>query len=164
MKKYVAAIVALALLVVFCTGCLAEATTLPTAPMFSVNITQLVIAVMGVVFNVLFLWLIKAVIPPLKSWLRAHTTTENQQRAWTMIKWLVEAAEQTITGYAKGSERLQWVKAELKARGIDADLALIEAAVKEMKDNAYKEIKQVVETDIDDDCEACKIRFDDDGK
>lgn len=65
-----------------------------------------------------------------------------------MIKWLVEAAEQTITGYAMGQKRLEWVQAQLKARGIEADLVLIEAAVKEMKDNAYKEIRHTIDTDV----------------
>ena len=64
-----------------------------------------------------------------------------------MIKWLVEAAEQTITGYAKGSERLDWVISELKARGIEADLALVEAAVKEMKDKARQDIDNAIKSD-----------------
>lgn len=160
MKKMFAFLLAAMLLIVLCCPyCLAETATVPVAPMFTVNVTQLVIAIIGVIFSALLAWIVKAVIPPLKMWLDEHTTTEQQNRAWTMIKWLVEAAEQTITGYAKGSDRLMWVQAQLKARGIEADLALIEAAVKEMKDNAHKEIKQVIEAD--DECEACKISFDD---
>lgn len=160
MKKFFAILMTLVLLVVLSGIGIAETVAVAATPMFTVNVTQLVIAIMGVVFNVLLAWLIKTVIPPLKSWLKIHTTTETQNRTWTMIKWLVEAAEQTITGYAMGDKRLEWVQAQLKARGIDVDLALIEAAVKEMKDNAYKEIKQVIDTD-DGECEACMISFDD---
>ena len=147
MKKLFSVLLAAMLLIVLTATCLAETAAEPPAPMFTVNVTQMVIAIMGVIFNVLLAWLLKAVIPPLKSWLNIHTTAETQQRAWTMIKWLVEAAEQTITGSAMGRKRLEWVQAQLKARGIQVDLALIEAAVKEMKDNAYMEIKQVVDSD-----------------
>ena len=61
-----------------------------------------------------------------------------------MIKWLVEAAEQTIVGYSKGSERLDWVISELKARGLEVDRALVEAAVKEMKDKAKQDINNAI--------------------
>ena len=138
MKKFFALMLAAMLLVVFCCSCIAE--TAAPVPMFTINVTQLIIAIIGVVFSALLAWIVKAVIPPLKCWLDEHTTTEQQTRAWTMIKWLVEAAEQTITGYAKGSERLNWVIAELKARGIEVDRAMVEAAVKEMKDNAKQDI------------------------
>lgn len=160
MKKIISILMALMMLVVLFGVGVAEAATVAPTPMFTVNVTQLIIAIMWMVFNVLLAWLLKAVIPPLKTWLTVHTTSEQQNRVWTMIKWLVEAAEQTITGYAKGGKRLEWVQAQLKARGIDADLVLIEAAVKEMKDNASKEIKQVIDAE-DFECEACKISFDD---
>ena len=146
MKRTIAILLTAMLLIVFCAGCIAEGTE-PPAPMITVNVTQLVIAVLGVIFNILLAWLIKAVIPPLKAWLKEHTTTETQTRAWTMIKWLVEAAEQTIVGYAKGKDRMTWVVAQLKARGIEVDPVLIEAAVKEMKDTAYKEVRHVIDGD-----------------
>lgn len=160
MKKLLSVLLAAMLLIVLTAAGIAETVAEPPAPVFTVNVTQLVIAIMGVVFNILLAWIIKAVIPPLKTWLTTHTTTEQQNRVWTMIKWLVEAAEQTITGYAMGQKRLEWVQAQLKARGIEVDLVLIEAAVKEMKDNAHKEIKQIIEPG-NDECEDCKISFDD---
>lgn len=146
MKKILTVLLAAMLMAVFCLSCMAEVAAEP-APMFTVNVTQLVIAVMAVVFNVLLAWIIKAIIPPVKTWLDEHTTTEQQTRAWTMIKWLVEAAEQMITGYAKGSERLDWVISELKARGIEVDRALVEAAVKEMKDKAKQDINNAIKGD-----------------
>lgn len=149
MKKYLSVLLAAMLLIALTAACLAETAAEPPAPMFTVNVTQMVVAIMGVIFNILLAWLLKAVIPPLKSWLTIHTTAETQQRTWTMIKWLVEAAEQTITGSAMGRKRLEWVQAQLKARGIQVDLALIEAAVREMKDNAYKEIRHVIQPETD---------------
>lgn len=159
MKKLLSVLLAAMLLIVLTAACIAETAAEPPAVMFTVNITQLLIAIIGVIFSAILAWIVKAVIPPLKRWLDEHTTTEQQTRAWTMIKWLVEAAEQTITGYAKGSKRLDWVISELKKRGIEADRALIEAAVKEMKDKARADIAKAITSD--DDCEECKISFDD---
>lgn len=145
MKKYLAIMLTAMLLTVFLFSCLAE--TAAPGPMFTVDVTQLVISIIGVIFSALLAWIIKAVIPPVKTWLIEHTTTEQQTRAWTMIKWLVEAAEQTITGYAMGQKRLAWVVAELKTRGIEVDRALVEAAVKEMKDKARQDIAEAIKKD-----------------
>lgn len=142
MKKFLAIMLTAMLLTVFLFSCLAE--TAAPGPMFTVDVTQLVISIIGVIFSALLAWIIKAVIPPVKTWLIEHTTTEQQTRAWTMIKWLVEAAEQTIVGAARGSERLEWVLEELKARGIKVDRALVEAAVKEMNDNAKAQIDEAI--------------------
>jgi hypothetical protein len=142
MKKFLAIMLTAMLLTVFLFSCLAE--TAAPEPMFTVDVTQLVISIIGVIFSALLAWIIKAIIPPVKTWLIEHTTTEQQTRAWTMIKWLVEAAEQTIVGAAKGSERLEWVLEELKARGIKVDRALVEAAVKEMNDSAKAQIDEAI--------------------
>ena len=139
MKKLFSVLLAAMLLIALTAG-IAETAAEPSAAMFTINVTQLLIAIIGVVFSALLAWIVRAVIPPLKGWLDEHTTTEQQTRAWTMIKWLVEAAEQTITGYAKGSEKLEWVIKELNARGIEVDRALVEAAVKEMNDKAKADI------------------------
>ena len=142
MKKFLAIMLTAMLLTVFLFSCLAE--TAAPGPMFTVDVTQLVISIIGVIFSALLAWIIKAVIPPVKTWLIEHITTEQQTRAWTMIKWLVEAAEQTIVGASKGSERLEWVLEELKARGIKVDRALVEAAVKEMNNSAKAKIDEAI--------------------
>ena len=160
MKKLLIVLMTAILLFAFCAACLAETAAIPAAPMFTVNVTQLVIAIIGVVFSALLAWIVKAVIPPLKRWLDEHTTTEQQTRVWTIIKWLVEAAEQTIVGYSKGSERMDWVIKELKARGIEVDRALVEAAVKEMNDKAREDIRKAINPP-DGECEACLVSFDD---
>lgn len=155
MKKYLAIMLTAILLTVFLFSCLAE--TAAPGPMFTVDVTQLVISIIGVIFSALLAWIIKAVIPPVKTWLIEHTTTEQQTRAWTMIKWLVEAAEQTIVGAAKGSERLEWVLEELKARGIKVDRALVEAAVKEMNDKAKADIDLAIKGDSSCAKDYCEI-------
>lgn len=113
-------------------------------PRFTINVTQIVIAAMAVLFNLLLAWILTSVIPPVKEWLDEHTTSEQQNRVWTITKWLVEAAEQTITGYSKGRERMQWVLNQLCDRGIMVDVDLIEAAVKEMKDKAAIKIHEAI--------------------
>lgn len=162
MKKFLAVLLTLMLLsMILCPAYIAETATEPPAPTAPlVDLTQLVIAVLVLIFNFLLAWLLKAVIPPLRKWLDAHTSSEQQTLMWNVIMRLVEAAEQTITGYAMGQKRLEWVQTQLKARGIEVDLVLIEAAVKEMKDNAHKEIKQIIEPGVEV-CEDCKVSFDD---
>ena len=162
MKKIIAFLLTVVFLSMFlCPVCIAEVAVEPVMPKITVDVTKLIIAIMAVLFNVLLAWIVKAIIPPIKRWLDVHTTNEQQNRVWTMVKWLVEAAEQTIVGYGRGSERLTWVSGELKARGIKIDQVMIEAAVKEMKDSAAIQINKVLNQDDDGDCEACRIEFDD---
>ena len=162
MKKILSVLLAMLLIVMCSTACLAEAADVPV-PAFTIDITQVVIALMWLVFNALLLWIVKTIIPPAKKWLDTHTTSEQQNRVWTVVKWLVEAAEQTIVGPARGPERLAWVIAQLRARGIQADQMMIEAAVKEMKDMAGAQIAEAISQSAvppdpeDEDCELCKI-------
>ena len=147
MKKFLSILLCAVLLIIMCsTVCLAEVADVP-APAFTFDVTQVVIALMWLVFNALLLWILKTIIPPAKRWLETHTTTQQQNRVWTVVKWLVEAAEQTIVGPARGSERLAWVIAQLRARGIQVDQAMIEAAVKEMKDTAGDKIAEAIKGD-----------------
>ena len=56
MKKMIYVLLAALLLVVFCFSAMAE--TAATSPMFTVNVTQLVIAIIGVVFSALLTWIL----------------------------------------------------------------------------------------------------------
>ena len=153
MKRAIA--ILFALVIVFAITvpfCFAETVSLP-APVVNVDITQLIIAAMTVVFNFLLVWILKAVIPPAKHWLNTHTSIEQQESIWNLVKRLVEAAEKTITGVARGSDRLAWVIAELKARGVEIDTAMIEAAVKEMEDAAAVQVIEAIEAIGSDDDE-----------
>ena len=134
MKKFLAVLLTIMLLaVILCPAYIAEtATEPPAAPL--IDLTQLVIAVLVLIFNFLLAWLLKAVIPPLRSWLDAHTSSEQQTLMWNVITRLVEAAEQTITESGAGARKMEYVQAGLRAHGFTVDPALIEAAVKEMND------------------------------
>lgn len=66
MKKLLSVLLAAVLLIVLTAACIAETAAEPPAPMFTVNVTQLLIAIIGIIFNALLVWLVKTVIPPLK--------------------------------------------------------------------------------------------------
>lgn len=141
------------LTVIFAAYAVAEALEPPASPAepaaaaFTVNLTGLIVAILVAFFEFLLAWLLKAVIPPLKQWLDSHTTKNQQQLIWNVVKRLVEAAEQTITGLNKGEQKMAWVKSMLQAHGYSVDTYVIEAAVKEMNDRALVEIAH--ELDID---------------
>lgn len=63
-------------------------------------------------------------------WIKSKTTSEQQSQMYTAIMILVYAAEQ-IYGAGKGAEKLQWVVDQLEQRGYTADVAAIEACIKE---------------------------------
>ena len=63
-------------------------------------------------------------------WIRARTTNQQQILLRATIEILVGAAEQ-LYGASRGTEKLEYVKAELEKRGFTVDVAAIEAAVRE---------------------------------
>lgn len=63
-------------------------------------------------------------------WIKARTTNEQQNMLRATIRTLVYAAEQ-IYGAGKGGEKLDYVAAQLAAKGYSVDRAEIEAAVGE---------------------------------
>lgn len=107
MKKIISILLALMLVTVTCMFCLAETTAepvTPTAPM--VDLTGLVVSIVLLIGEALLAWLLKAIIPPAKKWLDSHTTKNQQTVMWNVVKRLVEAAEQIITGEGKGDKKL----------------------------------------------------------
>lgn len=141
MKKLIAAILVLIVAVMLLTVALAET----AAPVVTVDLTRVLLTVMWLAFDALLAWLAKEIVPPVREWFRAHTSLKTQERVWNLIYWLVEAAEQTIIGPLRGPERLQYVSDELRKRGIAIDRALIEAAVKEMKDQGVQVLGELDE-------------------
>ncbi|MBR3239169.1 MAG: hypothetical protein IKF99_12095 [Oscillospiraceae bacterium] len=143
MKKIFAFLLAMMLLTVFCFTCLAEtpaAPAQPTAPL--VDLTSLVVAIVVLIFEGLMAWLLHAIIPPAKKWLDSHTSKNQQTVIWNVVKRMVEAAEQIITGEGKGDEKLAWVEAQLRHYGYGFDRYVIEAAVKEMNDRSLAVIAE----------------------
>ena len=63
-------------------------------------------------------------------WIKAKTTTEQQNALMSITSVLVFAAEQ-LYGTGKGAEKLDYVITELEKRGYTADRAAIEAVIKD---------------------------------
>ena len=141
--------VILALILVFSVYAIAIAEEI-VAPMVEqspmVDLTQIVISIVGLIFSFLLAWFIKAVIPPLKKWLEAKTTTEQRTMLYQVVQNLVNAAEQLI-GRGKGSEKMAYVIEALKNKGYVVDLDMIESAVKEMNERAIKSVSPAFSTE-----------------
>jgi len=136
MKKIFALV--LAFIVMFALLCPAlvyaeEAAAPEPAPL--IDLTGIVLSVVRLLFYVLLAWLVKAVIPPVRRWLDAKTTAEQRSLMYQVVYELVNAAEQTI-GSGRGSDKLAYVRQALREKGFDVDLDMIEAAVKQMHDEA----------------------------
>ena len=140
MKKIFAFLLALMLLAVFCFTCLAETAAEPAAPL--IDLTGLTVSIVVLIGEAILAWLLHAIIPPAKKWLDTHATKNQQTVMWNVVKRLVEAAEQIITGEGKGDERLAWVEAQLRHYGYGFDRYVIEAAVKEMNDRSLAVIAE----------------------
>lgn len=63
-------------------------------------------------------------------WIKAHTNQQQQILLNATVQILVSAAEQ-LYGAGEGAKKLEYVKAELEKRGFTADVAAIEAAVRD---------------------------------
>lgn len=149
MMKFLAFLLAffLVLILIFsvCSVTVAEEVVTPIveqAPM--IDLTQIIVSVIGLVFSFLLAWLAKAVLPPLKKWLDAKTTAEQRSLLYQVVEATVNAAEQVI-GRGKGSEKLQYVVDALEAKGLEVDLDMIEAAVKRMNDKALAQAAELLD-------------------
>ena len=106
---------------------------------FTVDLTQIVVSVIGIFFSFLLAWIIKAIVPPVKKWLETRTTAQQREMFNNLVRQLVHAAEQTI-GAGRGSEKLKYVCERLTDKGYKIDLDVIEATVKEMNDTLLTSI------------------------
>jgi len=148
MKKILAFLLAAMLLIVLTFTCIAEVAAEPEPTTHTVNLTALAVSIIALIGEALLAWILKAIVPPAKKWLDSHTTKNQQTIIWNVVKRLVEAAEQIITGEGKGDEKLAYVESWLKQYGYDVDRFVIEAAVKEMNERSIKNIAK--ELDIPD--------------
>ena len=136
MKKIFVLLMAVIMLTAPCFSCLAETAVdsiTKTAPV--IDLTEIIVSIVGLIFSFLLAWIIKAVIPPVKKWLNAKTTAEQRAMLYQVVQNLVNAAEQVI-GRGKGSEKMDYVMNALELKGFEVDLDMIESAVKEMNDKA----------------------------
>lgn len=113
---------------------------------FQINLTGVIVSLLALLFNALLAWIAKVVVPPLKEWLAAKTTSEQRGLMYSFVKELVAAAEQTIVGAGLGGEKMQYVVDRLKEKGIEVDIDMIEAAVKEMNDTAEEKLLSFLDT------------------
>lgn len=113
---------------------------------FQINLTGVIVSLLALLFNALLAWIAKVVVPPLKEWLAAKTTSEQRGLMYSFVKELVAAAEQTIVGVGLGGEKMQYVVDRLKEKGIEVDIDMIEAAVKEMNDTAEEKLLSFLDT------------------
>jgi len=104
-----------------------------------VDLTGVIVSLGVLVFDLILGWAAKNVLPVACAWLKERTTESQRKMIYELTGKLVEAAEQ-LMGVGKGSEKLQYVMDGLKARGIEVDVDLIEAAVREMNGKALEEV------------------------
>ena len=151
--KLFVALLIIAVIISFAAVALAE--SVPASGGFQINLTGVIVSLLALLFNAMLAWIAKVVVPPLKEWLAAKTTTEQRGLMYTFVKELVAAAEQTIVGAGLGSEKMQYVIDGLKAKGITVDIDMIEAAVKEMNDAAEERLLSIFDSiEIEDDADA----------
>lgn len=145
LSKHVAAItLALILALVAVLACTTMAEELIPAPSpevpagkqitYTVDITKLIIAAIGIVMSYIMAWIAKKIVPPVQAWLAAHTTHEQRETLARLTNEAVKAAEQIIKGPGRGAERLRYVVDQIEAHGFTADITAIEAAVKDMNE------------------------------
>lgn len=148
MKKLVVLVLVLALLLCgafFCWALAEDAGAAGAASPVTVDLTGLIIAVLLAAFEFLMARFAHKIIPPAKAWLEAHTTEKERGLLWNAVCELVDAAEQIIRGPAKGEQRMNYVQAGLRQRGLAVDTDMIEAAVKRMKDRAFATLAEGLE-------------------
>lgn len=82
------------------------------------------------IINALILLLAAFVTKKLVPWIKASTNEKQQAALMTATSIAVFAAEQ-LYGAGKGAEKLEYVVSALEERGYTADIALIEATIKD---------------------------------
>lgn len=139
MKKIFAVILCVMMLILLPVIALAE----ETAPAVTVDLTGVIVAALALAFDLILAWAAKTLLPKAAAWLDERTTGEQQKRIYELIEKLVLAAEQTI-GAGLGGKKLEYVINELRLRGVNVDVDMIEAAVKEMNDKALKVVGEAL--------------------
>lgn len=106
------------------TSAIAFAEAVDAVPKFTVDLTQIIVALLGLLAS-----LITAKLIP---WIQANTNEKQQRVIEAAVKTAVYAADQMFTSM-QGKEKLMYVKAELAKKGYKVDLSEIEAAVQALR-------------------------------
>lgn len=89
---------------------------------YTIDLTPILLAVIA---------LMAAIITPyLVRWIKSKTTLEQRRVMLSVLESMVHAAEQ-LYGAGRGQEKLAYVVEQMGLRGYTADVAEIEAAVKQ---------------------------------
>ena len=152
MKKLFAVLLILALLLcgAFLAYAIAETAEGSPAGRPLVDLTGVLVAVVLLVFDFLLVWIARVIIPPIKTWLQAHTTEKQRGLLWDAVCKFVDAAEQTILGPGRGKERLEYVVSGLEDEGFTVDFDMIEAAVKRMKERMAATVHEAILAETED--------------
>ena len=130
---------------------------------FTVDLTDVIVAVLMLAFEALLAWVAKSILPEAREWLMERTSESQRKTYYEVVEKLVEAAEQII-GRGFGDAKFDYVANELERRGLIIDREVIEAAVKEMNDRALLLAGEALLADYDPQAPADdEIPFADDG-
>ena len=130
---------------------------------FTVDLTDVIVAVLMLAFEALLAWVAKSILPEVREWLMERTSESQRKTYYEVVEKLVEAAEQII-GRGFGDTKFNYVANELERRGLIIDREVIEAAVKEMNDRALLLAGEALLADYDSQAPADdEIPFADDG-
>lgn len=133
MKKMIVTLLVIALAMYWALMAYAVAEdTAAAAPM--VDITRVLTAAVLFIFDIVLAWIARVIIPPVKAWIEENTTEKQRGLMWDVVYELVAAAEQLIQGPGQGEKRMAYVKSKLRERGLDVNVDMIEAAVRQMNE------------------------------
>lgn len=132
MKKIVYLLLSF-LLVVTLTACGPAFAEAQPEVVYKFDLTRPIVALIALAFEVLLAIVAKHVVPPLRRWLDARASKDQQTVLWNLIVRFVDAAEGTF-GVKMGKEKMAFVQSQLRSMGYDVDTDYIEAAVKQMND------------------------------
>lgn len=102
-------------------------------PFQGMDLSRPIVALIALAFEILLAIVAKHVVPPLRRWLDARASKDQQTVLWNLIVRFVDAAEGTF-GVKMGKEKMNFVQSRLRSMGYDVDTNYIEAAVKQMND------------------------------
>lgn len=84
------------------------------------------IDILGKLIAAVFVSLMAYFTPKIKRWLETHTNKTNQQQIEALVKSFVQAAEQLLhNDDPDGTKRMQYVKNELNALGVEINKEII---------------------------------------
>lgn len=107
----------------------------------NLDLTQVVISVIGIAFTALFGQITKVILPKVDAWLDAKVSAAQRKNISEFLSALCKAAEQL---YTCNEDKLDYVFRCAAEKGINIDRAEIEAAVFDLKKPLMEAVKEAV--------------------